>query len=186
MRHGIDTYLWQPSFNRFARMINRPEGGAWEIDPTIDASLAGLWMFGIYPVDDPKIVSTMQAIRQRLWVNSTVGGLARYEDDHYHQVSQDIENIPGNPWFISTLWLAEWYALVSKTADELNKSLDLLVWASDHALPSGILAEQIHPFTHEPLSVSPLTWSHAAYVSAVLTYLQNTTRLSQKPATKRK
>ena len=30
-----------------------------------------------------------------------------------------------------------------------------------------MLAEQVHPYTGEPLSVSPLTWSHAAFVSAV-------------------
>ncbi len=183
MRHSVDTYLWQPTVNRFARMINHTAEDLWEIDTTVDASLAGLWMFGMYPADDPKIVATMQAIRQRLWVNSEVGGLARYEDDHYHQASQDIKKIPGNPWFICTLWLAEWYGQTAKTQDDLGKTLELLEWAAKHALPSGILAEQIHPFTHEPLSVSPLTWSHAAYVSAVLTYLQNKTRLNPKPAT---
>jgi GH15 family glucan-1,4-alpha-glucosidase len=183
MRHSVDTYLWQPTVNRFARMINHSAGDTWEIDTTVDASLAGLWMFGMYPADDPKIGATMQAIRQRLWVNSEVGGLARYEDDYYHQVSKDIKVIPGNPWFICTLWLAEWYAQTAKTQDDLGQTLELLKWAAKHALPSGILAEQIHPFTHEPLSVSPLTWSHAAYVSAVLTYLQNKTRLNQKPAT---
>ena len=68
-----------------------------------------------------------------------------------------------------------------RTRDDLKKTLELLEWAADHALPSGILAEQIHPFTHEPLSVSPLTWSHAAYVSAVLTYLQNNVRVANIP-----
>jgi hypothetical protein len=35
---------------------------------------------------------------------------------------------------------------------------------------AGLLAEQIHPFTGEPLSVMPLTWSHSAYVTAFLKY----------------
>jgi glucoamylase len=68
--------------------------------------------------------------------------------------------------------LAEWYALTAKHQDDLKQSLDLLVWVAEHALPSGILAEQVDPYTDRPLSVSPLTWSHAAYVSTVLTYLQ--------------
>ena len=178
MRAGVDTYLWQMPINRFARMINRSSGDGWDIDTTIDASLAGLWMFGMYSADDPKIVATMQAIRQKLWVNTSIGGLARYEDDRYHQVSQDIQNVPGNPWFICTLWLAEWYAVTAKNMDDLRKTLELLEWSAEHALPSGILAEQIHPYTHEPLSVSPLTWSHAAFVSAVLTYLQNKARVT--------
>ena len=47
----------------------------------------------------------------------------------------------------------------------------------DHALPSGVLAEQVNPYTNEPLSVSPLTWSHAAFVTAVLEYLEARRRL---------
>jgi GH15 family glucan-1,4-alpha-glucosidase len=106
--------------------------------------------------------------------------VARYTNDHYHQVSQDIANVPGNPWFICTLWLAEWYALVAKTDEELKKALELLEWVANHALPSGILAEQVDPYTDQPLSVSPLSWSHAAYVSTVLTYLQRKQRLKTK------
>ena len=122
----------------------------------------------------------MQAIQQQLWVKTNVGGVARYTDDHYHQVSQDIANVPGNPWFICTLWLAEWYALVAKTDEDLKKALELLEWVANHALPSGILAEQVDPYTDQPLSVSPLTWSHAAYVSTVLTYLQQKQNLKAK------
>jgi GH15 family glucan-1,4-alpha-glucosidase len=33
------------------------------------------------------------------------------------------------------------------------------------------LAEQVHPYTHAPLSVSPLTWSHATVVMTVREYL---------------
>jgi GH15 family glucan-1,4-alpha-glucosidase len=125
----------------------------------------------MYSPSDPKIVSTMNSIRSRLWVNTEVGGVARYENDGYHQVSQDIENVPGNPWFIPTLWVAEWQARSAKSEAELEKSLALLEWVVRHALTSGVLAEQLHPYTGEPLSVSPLTWSHAAFVNAVLAYL---------------
>ena len=46
------------------------------------------------------------------------------------------------------------------------------MWVAKHALPSGVLAEQVHPFTDAPLSVSPLTWSHAAFVAAFLEYVE--------------
>jgi glucoamylase len=169
---GAEAHLWRPKINRFARMVNIKEDGSWEVDETIDASLVGLWQFGMYTPNDPKIVTTMQAIEQHLWVKTDVGGVARYTDDHYHQVSLDLSNVPGNPWFICTLWLAEWHALTAKILDDLKQTLDLLEWVAAHALPSGILAEQVDPYTDQPLSVSPLTWSHAAYVSTVLTYLQ--------------
>ncbi len=179
IKKGSEEYLWQAGLKRFVRMVNFAGDGKADVDETIDASLVGLWQFGMYRPDDPKIVSTMQAIRQQLWVKTNVGGVARYTNDHYHQVSQDINNVPGNPWFICTLWLAEWYALTAKNIAELKQSLELLEWVAGHALPSGILAEQVDPFTDQPVSVSPLTWSHAAYVSTVLTYLQKKKHLKE-------
>jgi glucoamylase len=55
--------------------------------------------------------------------------------------------------------------------EELEPGLKLLQWATDRALPSGTMAEQLHPYTGEPLSVSPLTWSHAEYVRTVREYI---------------
>lgn len=178
IKGGAETLMWQPELDRFARMVNREPDGSWQVDGTVDASLVGLWQFGMYPADHPKIVATMKAIQQRLWVKTEVGGIARYEDDNYHQVSQDIKNVPGNPWFICTLWLAEWYAVTARTSNDLKRSLELLEWVADHALPSGVLAEQVHPYSNAPLSVSPLTWSHATFVATVQSYLKAKKRLS--------
>jgi len=174
---GADRYLWQPDLKRFARMINPKAGGGWEIDPVIDASLAGLWQYGMYAPDDPKILATMSLVRERLWVKTKVGGIARYENDYYHQVSQDIQNVPGNPWFVTTLWVAEWLARTADSLEALKPVLELLTWVTDRALPSGVLAEQVNPYTDEPLSVSPLTWSHAAFVATLQAYLQAKKRL---------
>ncbi len=171
IKQATDQYLWLEDEQRFARMINRTPDGEWEIDAVIDASLVGLWQYGMYAPDDPKIIATMQAIKDRLWVKTEVGGVARYENDNYHQVSQSIDDVPGNPWFITTLWLAEWLAVTAKSTQALGKSLELLEWVAGRALSSGILAEQVHPYTNDPLSVSPLTWSHAAFVATVQTWL---------------
>ncbi|MFU8770876.1 MAG: glycoside hydrolase family 15 protein [Anaerolineales bacterium] len=179
VKDGVDRHLWQADTNSFARMINHKSDGSWEVDKTIDASLVGLWQFGMYAPDDPKITATMQAIRERLWVKTEVGGIARYENDRYHQISQDIENVPGNPWFITTLWLAEWYAVTAQKPEDLQPSLELLEWVSNRALPSGVLAEQVNPYTNAPLSVSPLTWSHAVYVATVQTYLEAIARVQR-------
>jgi glucoamylase len=174
---GAERYLWQPDMNCFVRMINRKPDGGWEVDRVIDASLVGFWQFGMYSPADPRITSTMRAVRARLWVQTEVGGVARYENDYYHQVSQDVSNVPGNPWFINTLWLAEWYAVTAQTLEELKPSLELLEWVARHALPSGVLAEQVNPYTNDPLSVSPLTWSHAAYIASVQSYLEAAARV---------
>ena len=77
----------------------------------------------------------------------------------------------GNPWFICTLWLAQWMIAIAEDRDGLQPVLEILQWAADHALPSGVMAEQVHPHTNAPLSVSPLTWSHATLVMAVREYV---------------
>lgn len=56
--------------------------------------------------------------------------------------------------------------------------MDLLSWAAGHALPSGVLPEQINPLTGESISVSPLTWSHATYIATAHRILR---RLAAKP-----
>ncbi len=101
-----------------------------------------------------------------------MGGVARYENDYYHQISQNIDNVPGNPWFICTMWLAEWYIATARKVDDLKTAVDIMEWVADRTLESGVLAEQVHPHTNEPLSVSPLTWSHATVVMVVMSYLE--------------
>jgi GH15 family glucan-1,4-alpha-glucosidase len=159
-------------------MGTREKGGYWQ-DVTVDCALAGLFLFDFLPLDDEKLVRTIQAVEERLWVDTPVGGYARYEDDYYHQVSREIERIPGNPWFVCTLWIAEWHARRAVNRAGLAPAFRCLDWARQHARPSGVMAEQVHPESGEPLSVAPLTWSHAAYVSAALAVAR---KLSELPA----
>jgi GH15 family glucan-1,4-alpha-glucosidase len=177
IKTAADRLLWLEGSARFARCLVDAQGGL-QADKTVDASLFGLWYFGMYSPDDPRIQATMEAVRERLWVKTAIGGVARYENDYYHQVSRDVSNVPGNPWFICTLWLAQWYIASAKTVEDLGRALDILMWVATHALPSGVLAEQVHPYTGQPMSVSPLTWSHATFVAAVLEYLDRMAALS--------
>jgi GH15 family glucan-1,4-alpha-glucosidase len=167
IKAGIEKDLWRPDLNCFVRMINRGESGGWDVDLELDASLFGLWYFGMFPADDPRIVATMEAIQTHLWIKTDIGGIARYEHDFYHQVTDDKANVPGNPWFICTLWLAQWQIATAKTEDGFRPALDILDWTIHHTLPSGVMAEQVHPYSGAPLSVSPLTWSHATLVLTI-------------------
>jgi GH15 family glucan-1,4-alpha-glucosidase len=177
IREAALTHLWDADRGRFVRTVAVLPDGMIVKDATIDISLAGIFLFGMLPAADPRVVATMKAIEQRLTVRTPVGGIARYENDSYFQVTQDVANVPGNPWFISTLWLAEWYIATARSLDDLERPRALLEWCRTKALPSGVLAEQVHPFTGEPLSVSPLTWSHAGYVSAVQHFARASTRI---------
>jgi len=70
------------------------------------------------------------------------------------------------------LWLAEWYIEVARHLEELQPARDLLDWVEKRCSKSGIMAEQVHPYTGEQLSVAPLTWSHATFILAVLKYIE--------------
>jgi len=173
---GMDKYLYLPKEERFARMINFKDDGTIEVDATIDASLYAIWDFGAYDVRDPKVENTMRQVKQALWCNTPIGGLARYPNDYYYRVSNDV---PGNPWFITTLWLARYEIARAEKKEDLAKAMELLEWTAAHARPSGTLAEQVHPHTGEPLSVSPLTWSHGTFVSTVQSYLMKLSDLEK-------
>ena len=163
IRDAASKHLWREELGRFCRMLSREADGTLLVDAVCDSSLWGLFAFGLYGPDDPRIETTMEALRRKLWINTKVGGMARYEGDGYHQENRAY---PGNPWFLCTLWLADYLASKAKTEEDMAETLALLEWVADHALPSGVLAEQVHPETGEPLSVSPLTWSHATFIAS--------------------
>ncbi|MBT8487004.1 MAG: glycoside hydrolase family 15 protein [Phycisphaerales bacterium] len=179
MRGALMRHLWVPEQQRFARMATPTEDGTYRLDMTVDAANYGVFAFGALPADDPAVVAEMKAIRDRLWIDTPIGGVARYERDYYQQVErEDIERIPGNPWVICTLWLAQHAIEVAKTEEELAPALEYLQWTQQRALSSGVLAEQYHPTTGEPYSVSPLTWSHAVVITTVMQYLMKHAELT--------
>ncbi|RPJ01599.1 MAG: glycoside hydrolase family 15 protein, partial [Deltaproteobacteria bacterium] len=171
VKAAMDRYLYSQEHGRFLKTIVPRGDGSFDSDPAIDASIYAPFYFGAYDPRDEKVTNTMDAVRKRLWVKTEVGGIARYEGDGYHKVTDHIEDVPGNPWFICTLWLAQWYIAKAETPEELQEAVPILEWVVSKALPSGVLAEQVHPFSNQPLSVSPLTWSHATFVTAILDYL---------------
>jgi GH15 family glucan-1,4-alpha-glucosidase len=87
----------------------------------VDSSVYGVFEFGVLPADDARVKKTMKTVESALWVKTEVGGIARYQNDHYHQISRDIEKVPGNPWHICTLWLAEWYIAKAKSLEDLKR-----------------------------------------------------------------
>ena len=169
---GMRAHLYRDELGRFARSIMPLADGGFEIDDTIDASLFGIFYFGAFPPDEPVVKDTMRAVEDRLWAKTKIGGMARYEADGYMRVTDDVEKVPGNPWFICTLWLADYRIASADSLEDLERALEILEWVVERALPSGVLAEQVDPLTGKPVSVSPLTWSHSTVVATVIAYLR--------------
>ena len=170
VRDGILQHLWVEDLQRFARGLAFADGKI-VLDTTLESSLYGLHAFGVLPADDPRVKSTISQIEEGLTVKTSVGGVARYERDYYFAWRHHAD-VPGNPWFICTLWLADWYIAIARTKADLKRPKEIIEWCAKRALPSGLMPEQLHPVTGEPLSVAPLTWSHSTYILTVLKYLQ--------------
>lgn len=172
MRGSLMRHLWVKERNRFARMATPMDDGTYRLDMTTDAANYALFAFGALPADHPAVIAEMNAIREKLTVQTAVGGVARYERDYYHQVERtDVSRVPGNPWVICTLWLAQHAIAAAKSVKDLDRALEHMQWTLKRALPSGVLAEQFNPHTGEPISVSPLTWSHATLMTTTMQYL---------------
>ncbi|MEI7028123.1 glycoside hydrolase family 15 protein [Paenibacillus sp. y28] len=181
IKEGILTHLYDEQLGRFVRGLYQKDG-EWVKDPTLESSMYGIFEFGVLPATDPRVVSTMKAIKDGLTIKTPVGGVARYYHDYYFQRSSDIEKIPGNPWIICTLWTAEHEIETAQTIEELQGPKQTLEWVIAHAMESGILSEQVDPMDGSPLSVAPLTWSHATFVLTVVKYMNKYHKLTGKSA----
>lgn len=152
----------------FVKMVKFHDGKVI-YDRTLDiSSIYAIFKFGVLPYDDERVVHTIRLVEQRLKNNTPIGGIARYEGDYYFRVT---DGYPGNPWFICSLWLAQYYIATAKNSVELQEPLNWMKWTVKYALGSGVLPEQLNPFTGEALSATPLTWSHSEFIVTVMEYL---------------
>lgn len=174
MKKAFLKYLYSEENKRFLKNITLKDGVILHKNNVVDISLSHIWSLGVLPADDERIKNTMNAIKEHLSVPGAIGGMSRFTNDYYHFDFDTLnpDDFPGNPWLIATLWFADYNIEIAKTKKELKKSLAYLQWAADRANKAGLLPEQCHPVTGVPLSVSPLTWSHATYVSSIYRYVK--------------
>lgn len=175
-RSALVERLFDADRGVFHRRLAVEPSGELTPDSTIDSSVLHTVLLGAIDPLSEQAQATIRAVRERLWVRTEIGGLARYDGDYYFRVLNDQ---PGNPWIICTLWLAQALCLAARRPEDLEEPLRLLRWTIDRSRPTGILPEQVHPVTGEPLSVSPLTWSHAEAVATVFAYARKLHELTQ-------
>lgn len=135
-------------------------------DQTVDASAVfGSCLYGLFLPGSDEMVASVNTLKARLAMpQADVLGIARYENDYYNRVSQET---PGNPWFITTLWLAQYYL----ETNQAEAATTLIEWCRSYMMQTGVLPEQINPYTKQYVSVAPLCWSQAEYVSTLLDYI---------------
>jgi glucoamylase len=147
IRNSLLNLTWDPKKSRFTKTYS-PR------DENLDVSLLGLtFPFEVLPADEDRMKKTALEIEQAFSYRS--GGIGRYPGDEYYG---------GNPWILSSLWLALYYNKIG----DINKVEQLIAWTIDHATDLGLLAEQMDKITGIPISAVPLAWSHAFFILAIL------------------
>src|SRR5262249_56043918 len=112
-------------------------------DTRIDSSMLGLaYPFRVFAANDPRMPGMASSVHRNLWWKPT-GGILRYEGDRY---------VGGNPWILTTLWLALCYIDAGETA----RAVKLIEWAADHTTDTGLLSQQLDKKTPNPLWPLPL------------------------------
>jgi len=89
MAKAFDEKFYSEEYERYARAIINGKP-----DFTVDSALSSIVLFGMKEPRDSRVLSTMEAIMEKLWVNGS-GGIARYENDNYMRTREDA-SIPGN------------------------------------------------------------------------------------------
>ncbi len=146
-RSSLLNSAWDNEKKRFIKTIN-PR------DDNLDVSLLGLaFPFEVLPADEDRMKKTAFAVEQAF--SYPVGGIGRYPEDSYYG---------GNPWILSTLWLALYYEKLGDT----DRMEQLIAWAIDRATNLDLLPEQVDKTNGFPISAVPLAWSHAFFISAVI------------------
>lgn len=162
---GILNHFVDSTDGRLIRRIEVSPDGSHVPDRTWDSSTLFVALYGLLDAGDPRFQRHLAGLVRALSVPGPVGGLARYSDDYYFRTPHEG---PGNPWIICSLWLAQCQIAAAITPADLEPPMEWLRWASRLSGATQILPEQVHPETGAPMSVSPLTWSHAEYLKTCL------------------
>ena len=161
IQEAAEKYLYNSDRKVFRRGVDFKDDVLVNDDVVDCSSVFGSYIFGLFAADSPEIKNSIETIKQMFGINDGMIGLPRYEDDNYRRVSK---GITGNYWFITTLWLAQYYI----DNNEDDKAVAILDWTKSHAMSTGMMSEQVDPVTHEIVSPAPLTWTHSEYVSTLL------------------
>jgi GH15 family glucan-1,4-alpha-glucosidase len=138
---------WNPSAGAFTQYF----GG-----DTLDASTLMMPIVGFLPADDPRVLSTIDAIATRL--TDDRGLVYRY------RAESGVDGVSGGEgtFLLCTFWLAQALAM----AGRVSEARDVFERAAAYANDVGLLAEEIDPATGELLGNFPQAFSHIGLVNA--------------------
>jgi alpha,alpha-trehalase len=144
IRKAILTRGWSQKANAFAQ--------AFDTD-ALDGSVLMMPIVGFLPADDPRMLSTIDAIEERLTDDR---GLV------YRYLAEDgLEGEEGT-FLLCTFWLAQALAM----AGEVDRARATFERAISFVNDVGLLAEEVDPATGELLGNFPQAFSHIGLINA--------------------
>ncbi len=122
----------------------------------LDASSLMIPIQGFLPADDPRVLSTIDAIAERL--TDERGMVYRYD------TSDSTDGLEGREgtFVLCTFWLAQALALARQPA----RARQVFERAASYANDVGLMAEEVDPVTGELLGNFPQAFSHIGLVNA--------------------
>ena len=126
----------------------------------LDASLLMMVPVGFLPADDPRVVSTVNAIRDRLTVD---GFVSRYETGTPDGDGGSVDGLPPGEgsFLLTSFWLADALAAMGRT-DEATEIFERLRGLTNDV---GLLSEEYDPVAGRMLGNFPQAFSHVGLVN---------------------
>ena len=87
--------------------------------------------------------------------------IGRYPEDRYDGYGTSSQ---GNPWFLSTVALGEFYCLQGNKSRQADAQFARVLFHSDN----GKMSEQLNHTTGYMQGAYELTWSHNSYMTATM------------------
>lgn len=160
--------LYRPDIKYFCKGFINRGNNLLDYDDTIDtSSIYGARTFGLFDIDSPELTTAFATLHKLYDISPSKPTIAgRYKGDAYYKTQ---DTIAGNPWFITTLWLAQFDMHDGKR----ERARTTIQWVTDRMLQTGVLSEQVNPSSLSFLSVAPLSWSQAEYMTTVLDLIEH-------------
>ncbi|MFE6198369.1 glycoside hydrolase family 15 protein [Streptomyces sp. NPDC057838] len=128
----------------------------------LDAALLLIPRVGFLPPDDPRVIGTIDAVREEL----DHGGLLRRYSTTDSEVPADVDGLPGSEgtFLVCSFWLADALFMTGRTKEARELFERLVGLAND----VGLLAEEYDPVAGRQLGNFPQAFSHIGLVNTAL------------------
>lgn len=157
--------------NHFVTTRDRVDGLGYKysnLDTSILLAFLHVGENAAYRITDTRLARTIELLIEafnRVYPLNQRGlsavALGRYPEDQYYG---------GNPWILTTLAVAEYhYRMARLTGDRghLTSGDNYMERVRFHSRADGAMAEQWDRYTGFQVSADELTWSHAAFITAM-------------------